>query len=172
MRRMTKQHRKGNLTGPQDADCTVTISKVDGVESQRTITGVSLRISDGDYQLTVAGEATSSRMEKGQERLEFAPVVRGGAAIARPLTSDPPEQPFCPLVEIWTSAPPSPQQKALVGSRVLELGPRRGVFRIYPAGGTSQGERLAMGSRCNLTANNRQTYPEPSSARTVRGAGG
>jgi hypothetical protein len=64
MRRMTKQHRKGNLTGPQDADCTATISEVDGVESQRTIIGVSLLIPDGDCQLTVAGEATSSRWRK------------------------------------------------------------------------------------------------------------
>jgi len=64
MGRMTKELRKGRLIGPQDVDCTVTISKVDGVEALRTITDVSLRVPDGDYQLTVPGEASSSRWRK------------------------------------------------------------------------------------------------------------
>src|SRR6201999_2839680 len=49
---------------PFDCNCqvsTLTISKVDGVEALRTITDVSLRVPDGDYRLTVAGEAFSSR---------------------------------------------------------------------------------------------------------------
>lgn len=49
----TRERRKGKLTGPQDADCTVTISKMDGVESLRTIGDVSLCVPDGDYKLTV-----------------------------------------------------------------------------------------------------------------------
>jgi hypothetical protein len=64
MSRLTQPLRKGRLIGPQDADCTVTISKVDGVEALRTITDVSLRVPDGDYQLTVPGEASSSRWRK------------------------------------------------------------------------------------------------------------
>jgi hypothetical protein len=41
------ERRKGKLTGHQVADCTVTISKIDGVESSRTITDVSPRILMG-----------------------------------------------------------------------------------------------------------------------------
>jgi hypothetical protein len=41
------ERRKGKLTGPQAADCTVTISKMDGVESSLTISAVSLHVLEG-----------------------------------------------------------------------------------------------------------------------------
>jgi hypothetical protein len=37
MRIPTMERRKGQLTGHQTADCTVTISKMDGVESSRPV---------------------------------------------------------------------------------------------------------------------------------------
>jgi hypothetical protein len=46
------------------ADCTVTISKRDGAESSRTITGVSPHVLDGDYKLAVSGETPTSRWRK------------------------------------------------------------------------------------------------------------
>jgi hypothetical protein len=58
------ERRKGKLTGHQVADCTVTISTIDGVESSRTITDVSPRVPDGDYKLTVAGESSTSRWRR------------------------------------------------------------------------------------------------------------
>jgi hypothetical protein len=58
------ERRQGKLTGQQAADCTVTISKVDGVESSRTITEVSPHPLDGDYKLAVAGETSMSRWRK------------------------------------------------------------------------------------------------------------
>jgi hypothetical protein len=58
------ERRKGKLTGPQAADCTVAISKVNGVESSRTITEVSPHVLDGDYKLAVAGESLTSRWRK------------------------------------------------------------------------------------------------------------
>jgi hypothetical protein len=64
MRIPTMERRKGKLTGPQAADCTVTISKMDGVESSRSITDVSPRVPDGEYKLTVAGESSTSRWRK------------------------------------------------------------------------------------------------------------
>jgi hypothetical protein len=41
------------------ADCIVTISKMDGGESSRTITDASPRVTDGNYTLTVAGESSA-----------------------------------------------------------------------------------------------------------------
>jgi hypothetical protein len=64
MRMPTMEHRKGKLTGHQAADCTVTISKMDGVESSRTITDVSPHVLDGDYKLAVAGESSTSRWRR------------------------------------------------------------------------------------------------------------
>jgi hypothetical protein len=58
------ERRKGKLAGPQAADCTVTISKIDGVESSRTIADISPRVPDGDYSLTVEGESSTSRWRK------------------------------------------------------------------------------------------------------------
>jgi hypothetical protein len=48
MPRATMERRKGKLTGHKAADRTVTISKMDGVESSRTITDVFPRVPDGD----------------------------------------------------------------------------------------------------------------------------
>jgi hypothetical protein len=64
MPRATMERRKRKLTGHQAADCTVTISKVDGIESSRTITDVFPRVLDGDYILTVAGESSNSRWRR------------------------------------------------------------------------------------------------------------
>jgi hypothetical protein len=64
MPRATMERRKGKLTGHQAAECTVTISKVDGIESSRTITGVLPRVPDGDYVLSVIGEASTSRWRR------------------------------------------------------------------------------------------------------------
>jgi hypothetical protein len=58
------ERRQGKLTGRQAADCTVTIMKVDGVESSRTIAEVSPHVLDGDYKLAVAGESSTSRWRK------------------------------------------------------------------------------------------------------------
>ena len=58
------ERRQGKLTGHQTADCTVTISKMDGVESSRTINEVSPHVLDGDYKLAVAGESSTSRWRK------------------------------------------------------------------------------------------------------------
>ena len=54
------QRRKGKLTGHQVADCTVTISRMDGVESSRAITDVLPRAPDGDYKL-IAKEISRGR---------------------------------------------------------------------------------------------------------------
>jgi hypothetical protein len=67
----TMERRKGKMTGAQAAECTVTISRIDGVESSRTIAHISPRVPDGDYKLTVEGESSPS-LWKGQERLDFA----------------------------------------------------------------------------------------------------
>jgi hypothetical protein len=64
MRIPTMERRKGKLAGRQAADCTVTISKIDGVESSRTITDISPRVPDGDYKLTVEGESSPSLWRK------------------------------------------------------------------------------------------------------------
>jgi hypothetical protein len=58
------ERRKGTLTGPQAASCTVTISKIGGVEASRTITEVSPHVLDGDYKLMVAGESSTSRWRR------------------------------------------------------------------------------------------------------------
>jgi hypothetical protein len=55
---------QGRLTGHKPADCAVTISKMDGVESSRTITDVSPRVPDGNYTSTVAGESSTSRWSR------------------------------------------------------------------------------------------------------------
>jgi hypothetical protein len=55
------ERRQGKLTGHKAADCIVTISKMDGIETSRTITDISPRVTDGDYVLTVAGELATSR---------------------------------------------------------------------------------------------------------------
>jgi hypothetical protein len=60
VRTPTMERRKGKLTGRQAAECIVTISKVDGVESSRTISDVSPPVLDGVYTLTVAGESSTS----------------------------------------------------------------------------------------------------------------
>jgi hypothetical protein len=52
------------MAGHKAADCTVTISKMDGVESSRTITDVSPRVPDGNYTLTVAGEPSATRWRR------------------------------------------------------------------------------------------------------------
>jgi hypothetical protein len=52
------------LAGHKAAYCAVTISKMDGVESSRTITDVSPRAPDGNYTLTVAGESSTSRWRR------------------------------------------------------------------------------------------------------------
>jgi hypothetical protein len=48
------------------ADCIVTISKMDGVESSRTIIGVSPRVPDGDYIFDRRGRIVKLSMEKRQ----------------------------------------------------------------------------------------------------------
>jgi hypothetical protein len=58
------ERRKGKLTGHQVADCTVTVSRRDGVESSRAITDVLPRVPDGDYKLTVEGEPSPSLWRK------------------------------------------------------------------------------------------------------------
>jgi hypothetical protein len=58
------ERRKGKLTGHRVADCTVTISKIDGVESSRTIAHIWPRVPDGDYKLTVEGESSASGWRK------------------------------------------------------------------------------------------------------------
>jgi hypothetical protein len=63
------ERRKGKLTGHKAADCTVTISKMDGVESSRTITDVSPCVPDGHYTLTVAGESATSRWRRDRDGL-------------------------------------------------------------------------------------------------------
>ena len=72
MPRATMERRKGKLTGHKAADCTVTISKMDGVESSRTITDVFPRVPDGDYKFDGRRRVVTFSMEKGQERLDFA----------------------------------------------------------------------------------------------------
>jgi hypothetical protein len=73
MRIPTMQRRKGKLTGHQVADCTVTISRMDGVESSRAITDVLPRVPDGDYKLTVAGESSTSRWRKDRDGWALLP---------------------------------------------------------------------------------------------------
>jgi hypothetical protein len=60
----TMERCKGKLTGHKAAECTVTIPKMDGVESVRTITDVSPRVPDGNYTLAVAGESSTSRWRR------------------------------------------------------------------------------------------------------------
>jgi hypothetical protein len=62
--RQTIEHRQGQLMGQRNADCTVTILKLEGVETFRTITNLSTHLPDGDYKLTVAGETAKSRWRK------------------------------------------------------------------------------------------------------------
>jgi hypothetical protein len=64
MRSPTVESRKGTLTGPQVAECLVTISRIDGVMSSLRISDVSPRAQDGVYKLTVAGESSASRWRK------------------------------------------------------------------------------------------------------------
>jgi hypothetical protein len=64
VRMTTMEHRQGKLTGRQAAECTVTISKIDGVESLRTISDVSPPVLDGVYTLTVVGESSTSGWRK------------------------------------------------------------------------------------------------------------
>jgi hypothetical protein len=61
------ERRKGKLAGQKAADCIETISKMEGVESSRTITDVSPRVPDGDYTLAVAGEASTSRWRRDRD---------------------------------------------------------------------------------------------------------
>jgi hypothetical protein len=67
------ERRKGKLTGHQVADCTVTISRMDGVESSRAITDVLPRVPDGDYKLTVTGESSTSRWRKDRDGWTLLP---------------------------------------------------------------------------------------------------
>ncbi len=63
--------RDGELRGPREATCIVTITKKDGVETL-AIKGVEPRgIVDGNYTLTVKGEPRSvwSRDHDGWKRL-------------------------------------------------------------------------------------------------------
>jgi hypothetical protein len=61
------ERRQGKLTGHEAADCIVTISKRDGIETSRTITDVSPRVPDGDYTLTVEGESSPSRWRRDRD---------------------------------------------------------------------------------------------------------
>jgi hypothetical protein len=79
MPRATMERRKGKLTGHKAADCTVTISKMDGVESSRTITDLFPRVPDGDYILTVAGESSNSRWRRDRNGWATE-TMRGGEA--------------------------------------------------------------------------------------------
>jgi hypothetical protein len=65
------KRRDGELKGPRQAKCLVTITKKDGVETL-VINDVEPRgIADGDYTLTVKGEPTTrwSRDHDGWKRL-------------------------------------------------------------------------------------------------------
>jgi hypothetical protein len=64
MPRATMERRKGKLTGHMAADCTVTISKMDGVESSQMITDVSPHVPDGNYTFTVEGESSTSQWRR------------------------------------------------------------------------------------------------------------
>ena len=64
VRKPTTERRQGKLTGHNAADCIVTISKIDGVESLRTISDVSPPVPDGSYKLIVEGERSASRWRK------------------------------------------------------------------------------------------------------------
>ena len=76
------ERRKGKLTGHQVADCTVTISKIDGVESSRTITDVSPRVLMG-LQIDGRGRVVNVSMEKGQKRLDFARLAQSLESFSR-----------------------------------------------------------------------------------------
>jgi hypothetical protein len=87
IRMPTVERRKGQLTGQRAADCTVTISKVDGVESLRTISDVSPHAPDGDYKLTdTEGQHTQRGSEArayGRSCQAAAISVLGGGAEQR-----------------------------------------------------------------------------------------
>jgi hypothetical protein len=71
----TTKRRDGELTGPRQAKCIVTITERDGVETL-VINDVEPRgIADGNYTLTVKGLPTSrwKRDKDGWERLGTAP---------------------------------------------------------------------------------------------------
>lgn len=71
MSNQTTKRRDGELTGPRQAKCIVTLTKRDGVETL-AINDVAPRgIADGDYTLTMKGEPTSrwKRDHDGWRRL-------------------------------------------------------------------------------------------------------
>ena len=59
MRVPTTERRRGQLTGNHNAECTVMINKVDGVETLRAISDVTPQLPDGSYTLTVQGASSS-----------------------------------------------------------------------------------------------------------------
>ena len=62
MRIPTRGHRRGHLTSAHHrAACTVTINKMNGVETVWTFEDVTPPLSDGEYTLTVAGELSLTR---------------------------------------------------------------------------------------------------------------
>ena len=67
----TRKRRAGELAGPRQANCVVTITKTDSVETL-AINEVEPRgIADGNYTLTVKGEPTTrwKRDHDGWKRL-------------------------------------------------------------------------------------------------------
>ena len=78
MPRATMERRKGKLTGHKAADCTVTISKMDGVESRGRSLTCSPLVPDRNYTLTVAGESSTSRWRR--DRNGWATERRPGGA--------------------------------------------------------------------------------------------
>ena len=62
MRIPTSEQRKGQLTSAHHrAACTVTINKMNGVETVWTFEDVTPPLPDGGYTLTVAGELSLTR---------------------------------------------------------------------------------------------------------------
>ena len=69
------ERRKGKLTGHQVADCIVTISRMDGVESSRAITDVLPRVPDGDLQ--------ADGLRRSRQRLDGEKIGMAGLCSPR-----------------------------------------------------------------------------------------